>query len=94
MSPRRGSERLVDAVGFNGGTRTCRAALRRSRTPGDHAVARGGHDRIRADPLNDTGQTVQTGNERAFTAAGICNRETKRAFSWLKCFILYDFNEK
>lgn len=71
-----GSERLVDAVGFSGGTGACRAVLRRSGAPGDHAVAQGGHGWIRADPLYNTGQTVQTGNERPFTAAGICKEET------------------
>lgn len=79
-----GSERLVDAVRFSGGTGSCRAALRWSGASGDHTVAQRGHGWICADPLYDAGQTVQTGNEWSFTAAGIWNDETGKTLTvWI-----------
>jgi len=62
----------VEAGGSaSGGPGPCRAALRRSGAPGDHAVPWGGHSWIFADPLHDAGQAVQTGNQRRLSAAGI-----------------------
>lgn len=72
-----GRVRLVAAAGISRRGGDSRVVGRRFGAPGNHTVPCGAHGRVCADALDDAGQTVQTGNDRRFTAAAVFRGETR-----------------